>query len=78
MRFEPSVSDYPDDFGHYYTEYNPRTREGQGIFGTIEEPVYIFKFRLVFAPEYGKKVLIKYIRPAGTNADWREVGIWLS
>lgn len=77
VRFEPSASDCSDDFGHYYSDYNPTTREGQGILGTIDKPLYMFKFRLVFAPEYNRKVLIKYIRPADTNADWREVGIWL-
>ena len=59
VRFEPSASDCPDNFGHYYTDYNPRTREGQGILGTIDKPLYMFKFRLVFAPEYNRKVLIK-------------------
>ena len=42
VRFEPSASDCPDDLGHYYSDYNPRTREGQGILGTIDKPfIYV-------------------------------------
>ena len=66
VRFEPSASDCPDNFGHYYTDYNPRTREGQGILGTIDKPLYMFKFRLVFAPEYNT---VHHIRRQMNHAD---------
>lgn len=42
VRFVPFGRGLPSNIGYYYTEFNEKTCEGRGFFGSPESPQYEF------------------------------------
>ncbi len=57
--------------GWYFTQYNPETCEGEGWFGTEDEPEYSFEDK-IFEGDDGEPVLMSRTCGIGDGCFWTE------
>lgn len=70
VKFVPFGRGLPSDIGHYYTEFNKKTCEGRGFFGSPESPQYDFVDEIEYCQEWGGYVFVERTKGYGQGCIW--------